>query len=71
MLTDSKADDAKSCGFLENLSLKQVDAYAFAPITSCDVERSFSKYNFILSDGPQNFTFESLKQYVIINCNEF
>jgi len=67
-LNDSKAE---VCEFVQSLSPKELSAYAFAPITSCDVERSFSSYNVVLSDNRQSFTFESLKQHVIIKCNDF
>jgi hypothetical protein len=43
--------------------------FIFAPVTSCDAERSFSCYKMILSDNRRSFTFESLKMHVFIQCN--
>lgn len=43
--------------------------FKYAPITSCDVERSFSQYKNILSDKRLNFTTENLKFYVVTHCN--
>lgn len=42
----------------------------FAPIVSCEVERSFSQYKSILRDNRQSFLFENLKKYVIVACNK-
>jgi hypothetical protein len=43
--------------------------YKFAPITSCEVERSFSKYKSILVDNRQCFKVENLEQYLVCNVN--
>jgi hypothetical protein len=43
--------------------------YKFAPITSCKVERSFSKYKSILVDNRQCFRIENLEQYIVCNVN--
>ena len=37
----------------------------FSPITSCDVERSFSDYKSILTDKRTSFTPENLEMHVI------
>ena len=47
-----------------------IPLYKFAPLTSCDVERSFSVYKSILSDNRTNFTPEHLEQYLICNCGQ-
>jgi Protein of unknown function (DUF 659) len=41
----------------------------YAPITSVDIERSFSTYKNILSERRQNLTMKHLEQYLIINCS--
>jgi hypothetical protein len=41
----------------------------YAPVTSCDVERSFSHYKIILSDNHRSFLFDNLKTHVVIHCN--
>jgi hypothetical protein len=43
--------------------------YTFAPITSYEVERSFSKYKSILVDNRQCFIIENLEQYIVCNVN--
>lgn len=43
--------------------------YSHAPITSCDTERSFSRYKNILSDTRRKFKFSNLKMHIIIHCN--
>ncbi|KAJ4447666.1 hypothetical protein ANN_09673 [Periplaneta americana] len=43
--------------------------YRFAPITSCDVERSFSQYKFCLADNRRKFSFETLRIDVIVSTN--
>jgi hypothetical protein len=43
--------------------------YKFAPITSCEVEGSFSKYKSILVDNRQCFKIENLEQYIVCNGN--
>jgi hypothetical protein len=38
----------------------------FAPVTSCDVERSFSKFKNILTSKRSSFTAENLEKYIVI-----
>lgn len=46
--------------------------FKYCPVTSVDVERSFSAYKLILSDRRQNFTMENLEKYIVVyfhkNC---
>jgi len=53
----------------EDLTCDDLIHYKFAPITSVDVERSFSKYKHILSDRRRKFLFENLKKVLIVQCN--
>ena len=46
----------------------ELAAYKFAPLVSCDVERSFSKLKALLRDNRASLTFEHLKQYLVVNC---
>lgn len=50
-----------------SLTPNEIAAFKWAPVTSVDVERSFSRYKNILSPDRRNFTFENLKMYVISN----
>jgi hypothetical protein len=43
--------------------------FKYAPVTSCDVERSVSCYKTILSDNRRSSTFQSLKMHVFVQCN--
>ena len=42
--------------------------FRFLPVTSCDVERSFSMYK-CLNDGSRRFSFKTLSMYVVCHCN--
>ena len=46
-----------------------VHYFRFAPVTSCDVERSFSRYKVCLSDNRRRFSFDTLRKYIVIHCN--
>lgn len=48
---------------------KILSSLKFAPITSVDVERSFSSYKTILSDRRHNFTEDNLEKYLFVNLN--
>ncbi|KAF7632969.1 hypothetical protein Mgra_00007615, partial [Meloidogyne graminicola] len=45
-----------------------IASFKYAPLTSCDVERSFSTYKNILSDNRQSFTPQNLEFYIVCNC---
>ena len=45
-----------------------ISALKFAPLQSCDVERTFSVYKSILAENRTSFTPENLEKYVICNC---
>ncbi|PSN38511.1 hypothetical protein C0J52_22137 [Blattella germanica] len=42
--------------------------FKYAPITSCEVERSFSQYKAILRDNRRSFIFENLKHMFVPYC---
>jgi len=52
-------------------TLPELCVFKFAPVTSCDVERSFSQYKAIFRPNRQIFNFENLKKHVIVYCNQF
>jgi len=54
---------------INKLSIQEIACFKFAPVTSCDVERIFSRYKSILTDKRQSFTFNNLKMTFITNCN--
>ena len=45
-------------------------AYKFAPLSSVDIERSFSIYKNILNDNRTNFTPENIEKYIICNIEK-
>jgi hypothetical protein len=53
-----------------DLAQDMIAAMKFAPMVSCDVERSFSVYKQILSDKRICFTPENLEMYFICNCEK-
>ncbi|XP_018496987.1 uncharacterized protein LOC108864945 [Galendromus occidentalis] len=55
---------------LEGFSPSELSAFKFAPITSVDVERSFSMLKYIRDDRRHSFTFENLKMVLVIYCNQ-
>ena len=54
---------------LIQLSPQQIATYKYAPITTVDVERQFSKYKHLLSPRRMRFTREHLFQFLSIQCN--
>lgn len=50
------------------LTIEDISNLKYAPITSVDVERSFSIYKYMLSDRRHNFSVENFEKYVIVNC---
>lgn len=51
------------------LSPAEIAHFKYAPITTSDVERSFSMYKTLLADNRQSFLFENLRQTFVIRCN--
>ena len=52
---------------LEDLSPADIASFKFAPITSTEVERTFSVLKYTLGDRRQCLTLENLKMILIIN----
>lgn len=55
--------------YVTNLSPNELTLFKFCPVTSCDVERTFSRYGNIFTDNRHNFLFKNLKQHMIVHCN--
>lgn len=51
-------------------SASDIASLRYCPVTSCDVERSFSSYKNILSDRRKNFLPENLEKYLVVYCNK-
>ena len=52
-----------------DLEPNEIRLFRYAPVTSCDVERSFSQFKSILRDNRISFTKENLTKYVVTQCN--
>jgi hypothetical protein len=52
-----------------SFSPSQISAFKYAPVTSVDVERSFSALTHVLSDRRRSLTTENLKKLLIVACN--
>jgi hypothetical protein len=55
--------------FPDKFNIDDITYMKFAPITSVDVERSFSTYKTLLADNRRSFVFENLKELLIVQCN--
>ncbi|XP_018494963.1 uncharacterized protein LOC108864235 [Galendromus occidentalis] len=55
---------------LANIPVEDLLVLKFAPIVSCEVERTFSRYKNIFRDNRHRFLFENLKKFVIVACNQ-
>lgn len=66
----SKVSDILSGSEQEDFDMDPniVAKFKYAPITSVDVERSFSAYKNILTDRRHNLTMEHLEQYLVVSC---
>jgi len=56
------------CG-LQPVKNDNIVKYKFAPITSCDVERSFSAYKMIFGEKRQSLSIDNLEKIMVVYCN--
>ncbi|XP_022181214.1 uncharacterized protein LOC111041295 [Myzus persicae] len=56
-------------GLPEDSNLNDLTYFKNCPITSVDVERSFSMYKNLLTFNRRSFKFENIKKSLIIQCN--
>lgn len=57
---------------IDKISASNMCAFKFAPITSCDVERSFSHYKNLLNDDRRcSFKFENIQMHFVSQLNSF
>lgn len=54
---------------LGELEVSEMVYFKYAPITSVDVERTFSQYKNLLTDKRRSLLFENIKQILVIQCN--
>ncbi|XP_022173387.1 uncharacterized protein LOC111035879 isoform X2 [Myzus persicae] len=53
----------------EDLDINDLTYFKYAPITSVNVERSFSAYKTLLTNNRRSFKVENIKKHLIIQCN--
>jgi hypothetical protein len=53
------------------LSPTEIETLKFAPLTSCDTERTFSQFKNVLRSNRESFVFENLRDHLIVHCNRF
>ncbi|XP_025205679.1 uncharacterized protein LOC112601985 [Melanaphis sacchari] len=58
-------------GLPEDLNGNDLAHFKYAPITSSDIERSFSRYKNVLTDNRRSFEIENIKKALVIQCNTF
>lgn len=56
--------------YAKNLSPKDILLFKFAPVSTADVERTFSAYSATLTEKRRSFSFDNLKQHLIMYCNQ-
>jgi len=62
-------NESDTAHFPDEFNIDDITYMKFAPITSVDVERSFSCYKTLLADNRRSFVFENLKELLIVQCN--
>jgi hypothetical protein len=62
-------NEAELGGNEQELSASDLTLFKYSPVTSCDVERNFSRYKVLLSDTRNSFQFDNFKRHVIIQSN--
>lgn len=55
---------------INHLTAHDISLFKFAPLTSCGVERSFSRLKNLLQDNRMNFKCDNIKKYIIVQCND-
>lgn len=55
--------------YVGKLSPNELTMFKYCPVTSSDVERSFSRYKGVLTEKRRSFTFENLKKHMVVYCS--
>lgn len=56
--------------YVKKLSPEELILFKYCPVSSADVERFFSSYSATLTENRRSFSFENLKQHMIVKCNQ-
>ena len=65
-VNDQDVDTISTCSQFKKINPSDLTRLSTAPITSCEVERTFSVYKSILRDNRRSFQMESLKKHLTI-----
>lgn len=65
VLSGHQSDDK----YVKKLSPNELTMFKYCPVTSSDVERSFSLYKGLLTEKRRSFTIENLEKHMIVYCN--
>jgi hypothetical protein len=68
ILASEATEEDHNLECLRKFSAAQLACFKYAPVVSCDVERSFSRYRAMLRDNRQSFTTEHIKMYFVVQC---
>lgn len=63
-------DRAPTDEYVQSLTPKELLLFKYAPVSSADVERSFSAYTGTLTEKRRNFSFQNLKHHLVVYCNQ-
>lgn len=55
--------------YVQSLSPNELTMFKYAPLTSSDVERSFSEFGNLFTSQRKAFLFENLKQHLVVHYN--
>jgi hypothetical protein len=69
IISSSLSEGSSSTKLNDVYTVKETLAFKFAPITSVDVERSFSMFKNVLRSNRESFLFENLSEMIVIYCN--
>jgi hypothetical protein len=57
-------------GLISMYTPADIALFKYCPLTSCEVERTFSQYKAVLRSNRERFEFEHLKMHMIAICNK-
>ena len=68
-ILSGEEESMTNLGLPEDMTLDDVSYFKYAPITSTDVERSFSKYKNLVTDNRRSLKLDNIKKSLIVQCN--
>jgi hypothetical protein len=68
-ILSGEEESMPNLGLPEDMILDDFSYFKYAPITSTDVERSFSKYKNLVTDNRRSLKLDNIKKSMIVQCN--